>query len=98
MYTENYDDSDFKFRHGNRTKTQQHRRAEIAHAALGSTLRGNRRQVRHRLARLNEEGVAAMNEQIIDTCLGIPIEDTPLKELALDRLQEIAELSVNQPD
>lgn len=97
MYTENYDD--FTVRHKNRADVHERRRDDIARTALGKTARMNRRQINRRHKELNNRGLVLMEEQKINSFVDIPNTDRALQDLALDRLQEIAELTVNsKPD
>ena len=96
MYTESY--GDFTIRHNNRVDVRERQSHDIARIALRKTARGNRREVNRRHRELNNKGLAIMKEQISSSFTEIPSTDSALKDLALDRLQEIAELVIDQPD
>jgi hypothetical protein len=95
MYMENYDD--FTVRHSNRINARERQRDDIARVALGKTRRLNRRQVNRMHKELNNKGVAILKEQSIGV-LDVPATGGVLQDLALDRLQEIAELFVDPVD
>lgn len=96
MYTESY--GDYTIRHNNRVDVRERQNHDIARVALRKTARGNRREVNRRHRELNNKGLAIMKEQIISSFTEIPSTDSALRDLALDRLQEIAELVIDQPD
>lgn len=96
MYTESY--GDFTVRHKNRADVYERQRDDIVRVALGKTARMNRRQISRMHKDLNNKGAVIMKEQSINSFIDIPNTDSALQDLALDRLQEIAELVIDQPD